>query len=68
MEGGIKTTLCICIILRLLGIICRGAQNITSFAADMGLEVNNREHVTNSNCSPAPVLLALCKATVPIWP
>lgn len=42
-----KARVCTSITLRLLGIICRGAQSITAFATDMGLEVNNREYVTD---------------------
>lgn len=51
-------------ILRLLGIMSRSSQAITSFAADMGLEVNNREYVANLTRSPEPVRLTHFKATV----
>lgn len=56
--------LCTSIILRLLGITCPSSQAITSSAADMGLEVNNREYVAKSTRSPEPVRLTHSKATI----
>lgn len=56
MQGD-KASPCTSITLRLVGIICRGAQSITSFAADMGPQADNNQFVTHASRSPASVLL-----------